>query len=834
MNVQPKPVLMKSLLSFFVFFLLISFFVQGQQSLEINEKNYFSMQGLDITVFSDIYPDGHQTGVTIIQHGNRVAANGDLRLEPSPGQWSPVPKGGGQQVDLENQSITQTMWYPDSSKNRTGFNPIIYPDLNFSYQVKVQAMKEGAFQVSVHLDKPLPEEWLGKVGFHMELFPGNLFGKSWMTENNRGIFHQQPNGPSRTENQEQIALPLAKDKVLTIAPEEPLQRIMFRSNSGELSLLDGRLNHNNGWFIIREPIVKNSADGVIEWIIKPNVVKDWTYTPVVQVSQVGYHPKQEKRAIVETDPTQASPSEISLYQLTANGEQLVKKNTPKVWGEFLRYKYLTFDFSDIQKEGLYLIRYQGTKTHTFSIDKDIYTRHVWQPVLEYFLPVQMCHMRVNEKYRVWHDRCHMDDALMAPLDTNHFDGYIQGAKTLTDFEPMEPVPGLNSGGWHDAGDYDLRVESQVGTLWNLALMVEEFDLKYDATTIDFKNKMVEIHEPDGHSDALQQIEHGLASVLGGYHALGRLYRGIICPTLRQYVMLGDASAMTDNLPYDSSLKSGEKTATSSASKDDRWVFTEDNPKREMYVVSGLAAAYRALKQTNPDLANESLMTAERLFEAAVSGGKISNETIVALTELILSTNKPTYINHLTDMQEEVARNVSKSGWAVGRVMHKIKDKRFLKVVNEAIKKYQIRLSEEQKKDSPYGVPYKPNIWGAGWNIQRFGVEQYFFYKHWPAFCKKEYFINALNFILGVHPGDNTASFASGIGSRSATVAYGVNRADWSYIPGGVASGTALIRPDLPEFKVWPFFWQQGEYVMGGGSTNYMFLAMAVEKYFSEQ
>ena len=35
----------------------------------------------------------------------------------------------------------------------------------------------------------------------------------------------------------------------------------------------------------------------------------------------------------------------------------------------------------------------------------IYARGVWQPVLEYFLPVQMCHMRVNEKYRVWHDCC---------------------------------------------------------------------------------------------------------------------------------------------------------------------------------------------------------------------------------------------------------------------------------------------------------------------------------------------------------------------------------------------------------------------------------------------
>src|SRR5690606_5004237 len=33
------------------------------------EREYFSAPGLDVIVFDDIYPDGHQTGVTIVQHG---------------------------------------------------------------------------------------------------------------------------------------------------------------------------------------------------------------------------------------------------------------------------------------------------------------------------------------------------------------------------------------------------------------------------------------------------------------------------------------------------------------------------------------------------------------------------------------------------------------------------------------------------------------------------------------------------------------------------------------------------------------------------------------------
>jgi hypothetical protein len=64
---------------------------RNENSLVINDKNYFELPGLNVMVFEDIYPEGHQGGVGIIQHGVRVATNGDLRLEPTPGQWQPIP-----------------------------------------------------------------------------------------------------------------------------------------------------------------------------------------------------------------------------------------------------------------------------------------------------------------------------------------------------------------------------------------------------------------------------------------------------------------------------------------------------------------------------------------------------------------------------------------------------------------------------------------------------------------------------------------------------------------------------------------------------------------------
>ena len=94
---------------------------------------------------------------------------------------------------------------------------------------------------------------------------------------------------------------------------------------------------------------------------------------------------------------------------------------------------------------------------------------------------------------------------------------------------------------------------------------------------------MEIHEPDGRNDILQQVENGALTVVRSYQALGRLYRGIICSTLRQYAMLGDAAAMTDGII---------------GNDDDRWIFTEDNPMRALSTAAQLAGAARVLRGFN--------------------------------------------------------------------------------------------------------------------------------------------------------------------------------------------------------------------------------------------
>jgi len=829
--------------------------------LVINDQEYLEMPGLNVMLAQDYYPEGHQGGVGVIQNGQRVATNGDLRLEPTPGQWQPTPAVGQREVDRAAQEISVRLRYPDEKNDRKGLNPIAYPDLKFSYVVKVKPAGKS-FRIIVDLDQALPDDWIGKVGFNLELFPGILFGKSYQIGDKFGAFPRQADGPGEVVDGDYEVAPLGRGKILTVAPESERQRLSIEAvHGGELQLLDGRAQHNNGWFVVRALVPKGATAGAIEWLVTPHAIPGWKSEPVIQISQIGYHPRQPKIAVIELDRSDDDLKPVSLYRAADDGSGLEKiaERSAKDWGRFLRYRYLQFDFSDVERPGMYVLEYGTQRSAAFQIDEHVFERHVWQPTIEYFLPVQMCHMRVNDHYRVWHGVCHLDDALMAPTDHNHFDGYLQGPSTLTKYQPGDHVPGLDRGGWHDAGDYDLRVESQAGTVHGLALAWELFHPTLDNTTIDQETRVVEIHRPDGKPDILQQIEHGVLSIVGGYNAMGRLYRGIQDASLHQYTHLGDAHDMTDNQIFkdidgvamhvlakaavngsQAEPATGLPALGSPGSADDRWVFTEENPLHELQTATALAAASRALKGFNDPLAADCLRIARELW-ANVKSPRFPLMRLEPAIELFQTTGEQQYADVIVGLADQIVAQATHlslteptpsrfepAAAALGaRSLALIHDPVYVKKIRGALRAYRAKV-DALEKETPYGLPYKPDIWGAGWMIQRFGVQQYFLHAGAPDIFPASYMLHALDFMLGCHPGSNNASFVSGVGAKSMIPAYGFNRADWSYIPGGVASGTALIRPDFPELLEWPFLWQQGEYCLGYATSDFVFLVLAAD------
>ncbi|HDQ45670.1 MAG TPA: glycoside hydrolase [bacterium] len=866
----------------FTFLLIIPSVVRselyaGTHELTIGEGGYFEMPGLNVLVYNNTFAEGHQSGVEIIMHGNRVATNGELRLSPSPGQWQPLPKLGvgydargvspqaidleGKVVDKENNMIRLPCSYPNKSRHRQSFNPIIYPDLEINYEVKVKA--EGkTFTITVDLEKPIPEEWLNRVGYILELFPGDLYGKTYFMDDSAGIFPRQAHGPAYfNETHEAEQVPFAAGKKLVVAPESDKMRMVIESKNAKLQLLDGSFKHNNGWFVVRSLIPAGATKGAVQWKISPNVIPGWIDPPVIHISQVGYHPDQEKTVFVELDKHDKSLLPVSILKLESDGRRKpVKEEIPEIWGRYLRYQYATLDFSGIKEEGMYQIRYGDLMSDLFAINKDVYKKNVWQPTLEYFLPVQMCHMRVNQKYRVWHGLCHMDDALMAPLNVRHFDGYNNENEsfTLCKYQPLEHVPGLNVGGWHDAGDYDLRVESQAQTVTALAMIYEEFGIDDDITYIDQENRHVEIHQPDGKPDILQQVEHGVLAILSGYRSMGQFYRGIIAPTLRQYVHLGDAMSHTDNKVCDDKegLKKAaqidelwfKKVANRNSDVfdpgmshaeievvvpdlDDRLVFMETNPNRKLIGAAALAVASRVLKEYDPELAKECIEVAEDVWQKnkdAETGRRDPwrrHQKIETLIELVISTGKEEYKTELCQMSSDVSKSFMSAGGSLGRVLAHIDCRAFEDSVHAAAVANK-PLLDDMLSQSPFGSTLG--------HAEYIAYRSYYLHKFWPELYPAENMFRIINYLLGCRPGNTTNSLVSGVGINSPTIAYGTNRADWSYIPGGTFwAAVNLVHPDLAEDKEWPFLWQEREYIITA-PCYFMFAVIGADRILETQ
>lgn len=807
--------------------LFFSFQLNAQESsLTLNEEEYFEKPGVNILVFSNwydgLFSDSKISGIEVIHHGVRTVTNGDVRLNATPEQWDPIPTFVKREVDRENERI-------DTYEK--------YPDHDFQYMIRAEAEGDGVV-LSVHLEEPLPESLIGKAGFNLEFIPSAYMEKSYYMDEKGGVFPIYPSSDmTEDETGSTAPKPFATGNKLVVAPEDPERRITVTGNDTELLLHDGRDVAQNGWFVVRSMIPSGETGKVLEWHLSANSVPDWIRKPVIAHSQVGYHPDQQKVAVIELDKNDTPAQQGILYRLSEDGEKVQKHSASlSEWGQYTRYNYLHYDFSDVKEEGLYVLSYEDQTTAPFRIAADVYEK-AWHPTNDVFFPVQMDHMLVNEAYRVWHGASHLDDALQAPVDHVHFDLYAQGPTTDTPYEPGEHIPGLNIGGWYDAGDYDIRTQTHYYVVSNLVNAYEDFDLPRDQTTVDYDAKYVDIHNPDGKPDMLQQIEHGTLALIAQHRAVGHAIPGIIVPTIEQYTHLGDGLTMTDNLIYDESMDELESNGYRSGKFDDRWAFTSKSTPLNYGSIAALAAASRVLTGYNDDLARESRETAIRVWEEEHSkepdlfhhgnttGGSLEDEELKAAVELLVTTKEQKYADRIEEMWPTIDKNFASHGGRVIKVIPYMNEE-FKRKLRDRVASYRSEL-DAHYAENPFGVPIGRGGWAGNGQVIAFAMNNYQLHKEFPELIDREYVFKGLNYIYGTHP-DSDISFVSGVGTESKKVAYGMNRADFSFIAGGIVPGVLILKPDFPENKEdWPFLWGENEYVISVGST-YIYLVNAVQ------
>jgi hypothetical protein len=813
------------------------------KNLKLNDRGYFERQGLGVLVFNNPYSGGFNdeknSGIELIHHGVRTSTGGAVRLSNTPEQWDLVPEMTSRKVDAQTGSI------------EVGLR---YPDYDFDSRVVVTA-KGSAVEISVWLDKPLPAELVGDAGFNMEFLPSQYWGKTYLTDGRIGLIPRYAVSNTVTRPAEEKVrqfkgyhthddrgtgrfidpLPLETGQSMTLASDTPERLVKITSGDAPLSLYDGRIMAQNGWFVVRSVLPAGKTGRVLTWTLEGNVIPQWRREPNIGFSQVGYLPDQRKVSVIELDKLDRPLAKASIWRVDDNGRPSeVFAGNIEPWGDYYKYNYVKFDFSAVTTPGVYFIKYGDLSTGHFIIGPNVYDK-ITDATSDIWIPIHMNHMFVNEAYRVWHGEPFKDGYRQAPAPTDHFDLHSQGPTTDTPFKSGEHIPGLNIGGFFDAGDFDIETGANIGVVQNFVQTWEYFKPERDQTFVSQSQRYVDLHRPDGVPDILQFIEHGTLNLVAQAEILGHMASTLSNSVLDNYHHLGDAASLTDGLPYNPALGPYEVAADgrSSGVKDDMWAFTSRNPGLDLRAATMFAAASRALRGYNDDLADRALVQSKKLLaeatalmEAASENGRRrgggSGADMGTNLQLYITTGEQQYLDRFQQaLWPALDRNVSST---ILTALHAIPhlDASYKEKLRPYVAKYR-EYVDGLEANNPYGVPIGLGNWAGSGGVVSFGTTVCFAASNFPDIIGVEDALKAMSWLFGCHPYHNY-SFVAAVGAvRPKEVFYGNNRADFSAIPGNVAPGLLFRQPDhFENYDDWPFLWGQNEGTIGGNTAYLIF------------
>ena len=823
------------------------------QDLKLNDSCYFERQGVNVLVFSNSFNGGFNdeknSGIEIVQHGIRAIQGGAVRLNNTPEQWDLVPKMTYRKVNREQGSI------------EVGLR---YDDYDFDSRIVVTAQGK-AVEIAVWLDKPVPEELVGDAGLNLEFLPSRYWLKTFTMDGRLNRFPRYATSQTVTrpnsEKPRQFKgfktyddrgtgkfvdpLPLETGHTITMAMDDPERMISIRSDNTELKLYDGRMLAQNGWFVLRSVLPANKTGKVASWTVEPHAIEGWIRKPNIGFCQVGYTPEQPKVSVIELDKQDTPQTTATLMRIHEDGT-VSKAYEGKIspWGAYYKYNYVKFDFSDVKTPGIYYIQYDTVKTNNFLIDPHVYDK-ITDATTDVWVPIHMNHMFVNEGYRVWHGEPFREGYLQAPPG-DHFDLHYQGPATDTKYKPLELIPGLNVGGFFDAGDFDIETGANINVVENLIRAWELFKPLRDETFVSEKQRYVDLHRPDGTPDILQYIEHGVLNLVAQAEQIGHMASTLSNSVLDNYHHLGDAASITDGLHYDPSLKPYEVSADGkrSGTPDDMWAFTTRNPRLDMRAATMFAAAAHALDGYNDSLAARALTQSKRLMKEAEEllsqRGETKKDNRRARVRGIAATNLQLYAatqeeGYLDVFKKEIWNELDRNlehnlQTALDAIPYM--DEKYRTKLQPYVEKY-AQYIQNFDRQNPYGVPIGTGNWAGIGPLLSFGTTVCFAHLYYPDIVAKAEVYRAANWLFGCHPYHNY-SFVAAVGAaRPKQVFYGNNRADFSFIPGNVAPGVLFRKPDhFENFDDWPFLWGQNEGTIAG-NTQYIIFGSAL-KHIVEQ
>jgi hypothetical protein len=209
-----------------------------------------------------------------------------------------------------------------------------------------------------------------------------------------------------------------------------------------------------------------------------------------------------------------------------------------------------------------------------------------------------------------------------------------------------------------------------------------------------------------------------------------------------------------------------------------------------------------------------------------TGGELEDEEVGAAVELLLATGgQEPFKARLKELLPVIEKRFAQLGWIAVRALPYM-DPDFRGSLRESLIRVKSQM-DAQLSHNPFGVPISTGTWGGAHDAAGYAVRLYFLHQAFPELVPEEDVLKGFDYVLGRHPASNV-SYVSTVGTSSKLIAYGNNRADYTFIPGGMIPGVVIIQPDFPELKTdWPFLWYENEYVVDA-ATTFILAANAAE------
>lgn len=228
----------------------------------------------------------------------------------------------------------------------------------------------------------------------------------------------------------------------------------------------------------------------------------------IVVNQLGFYPNAQKIALVQgvvrREDTLRFGIVAEIFDTARKAVVLrVAMGLPTVdaqSGDTLR----ALDFSILNKEGVYRVRYGGVESAPFRVGRNVYDSLVTLMLRSYYL--QRCGVAVRDSVNgIYHETCHLADGILARKDELHAQGTSIKAH----------------GGWHDAGDYGKYITTTSVSVASLLTTFEEFGTALPRL---FGDNLRIPESKNAKPDVLDEIKVALDWMLRMQRSDGAVYR----------------------------------------------------------------------------------------------------------------------------------------------------------------------------------------------------------------------------------------------------------------------------------------------------------------------